>query len=203
MTCLHASAILIGEHALAVTGPRGSGKSSTAAAFLQLGYPVLADDVTPVFEDVTGRFMARPAHPRIWLNPDMVESLYGSSNALPQFAPSWEKRYLDLNAAGPGLPLEPKPLAAIYVLSDRADEPDRPAITEVAPRDTLLQLLCNTYVNHLLDPEMWAREFALLSRLQRKVPVLLVHPHDDASRISLLCQTILEDFTKRLASSRI
>jgi hypothetical protein len=133
----------------------------------------------------------------------MVESLYGSSNALPQFAPSWEKRYLDLNSTGPGLPPEPKPLAAIYVLSDRADEPDRPAITEVAPRDTLLQLLCNTYVNHLLDPEMWAREFALLSSLQRKVPVLLVHPHDDVSRISLLCQAILEDFTKRLESSRI
>jgi hypothetical protein len=147
--------------------------------------------------------MARPAHPRIWLNPDMVESLYGSSNALPQFAPSWEKRYLDLNITGPGLSLEAKPLAAVYVLFDRADEPDRPIITEVEPRDTLLRLLCNTYVNHLLDPEMRAREFALLSRLQRKVPVLLVHPHDDASRISLLCRAILEDFTKRLASSRI
>src|SRR5579863_1132805 len=103
VTCLHASAILVGERAVVVTGPRGAGKSSTAAAFHQLGFPVLADDVVPVFEDA-GRFMARPAHSRLWLCPDMVETLYGSCDALPQFAPSWEKRYLDLNAAGPGQP---------------------------------------------------------------------------------------------------
>ena len=201
VTCLHASAVLIGESAIALTGPRGSGKSSTAAAFLQLGFPVIADDVTPIFEEA-GRFMARPAHPRLWLNPDMVKNLYGSSEALPQFAPSWEKRYLDLNSAGPGLPLEAKPLVGVYVLSDRADEPDRPKVTEAAPQDTMLQLLCNTYMNHFLDPEMRSREFALLSRLQQKVPVLLVHPHNHVSKIPLLCQTILEDVAERALSRR-
>jgi hypothetical protein len=196
VTCLHASAILIGDHAIAVMGPQGAGKSSTAAAFLQLGFAVLADDVVPIFEDA-GRFMVRPAHPRIWLRPDMVETLYGSRNALPQFAPSWEKRYLDLNATGPGLPLDPKPLAAIYVLSERADEPHRPAVMEEGPHDVMFELLCNTYVNHLLNPEMRAQEFATLSRVRQKVPVLSVHPHEDVWRISRLCQTILEDVARR------
>jgi hypothetical protein len=197
VTCLHASSILIGERAIAVTGPRGSGKSSTAAAFLQLGFTVLADDVVPVIEDA-GQFMVRSAHPRLWLRPDMVKTLYGSSNALPQFAPSWEKRYLDLNAMGPGLPLDPKPLAAIYVLSARRDDPNRPVVMEAAPHDVMLGLLCNTYANHLLDAGMRAQEFAILSRIQRKVPVLLVHPHKDVSRISLLCQAILEDVASRV-----
>src|SRR4029077_13087009 len=121
LTCLHASAILIDGHAIALAGSPGAGKSSTAAAFLQMGFPVVADDVVPVFEDA-GRFMVQPAHPRLWLRPDMVETLFGSIDALPLLAPSWEKRYLDLNTAGPGLPLGPKPLAAIYVLSERANE---------------------------------------------------------------------------------
>ena len=190
--CLHASSILIGENAIAVTGPAGAGKSSTAAAFLRLGYTVLADDVTSIFEE-EGRFMVRPAHPRIWLCPDMVEALFGSNDALPLLAPSWDKRYLDLNVAGPGLPAEPKPLAAIYVLSERASEPDRPRVTTGAPRDILLKLVSNTYVNHLLDSEMRSKEFQTLSRIQRSVPVRIVHPHEDASRISELCDTIRAD----------
>ncbi len=195
VTCLHASAILIGDHAIAVAGFPGAGKSSTAAAFLQMGFPVLADDVVPVFEDA-GKFMVQPAHPRIWLRPDMVETLFGSSDALPLLAPSWEKRYLDLNIAGPGLPLEPKPLAAIYILSERANEPERPVVTEAAPRDILLRLLCNTYMNHLLDPRMRSQEFETLSRLQRSVPVRMVHPHEDVSRISQLCRAICADLGK-------
>ena len=196
ITCLHASAILINGQAVAVTGFPGAGKSSTAAAFLQMGFPVLADDVVPVFED-DGKFMVQPAHPRIWLLPDMVETLYGSSDALPLLAPSWEKRYLDLNVAGPGLPLDPKPLAAVYVLSERANEPDRPVVTEAAPRDILLKLLCNTYMNHLLDPQMRSLEIDTLARLQQSVPVRLVHPHEDVSRISLLCQAIYADLVGR------
>ena len=195
VTCLHASAILIDGHAIAVAGFPGAGKSSTAAAFLQMGFPVLADDVVPVFED-SGKFMVRPAHPRIWLCPDMVETLFGSIEALPLLTPAWEKRYLDLNAAGPGLPLEPKPLAAIYVLSERTNDPDRPIVTEAAPRDILLRLLCNTYMNHLLNPGMRSQEFEILSRLQRSVPVRMVHPHEDVSRISQLCRAICVDLGK-------
>jgi hypothetical protein len=195
VTCLHASAILIDGKAIAVAGYAGAGKSSTAAAFLKMGFPVLADDVVPIFEEA-GRFMVQPAHPRIWLCPDIVETLFGSFDALPLLAPSWEKRYLDLNVEGPGLPLEPKPLAAIYILSERANEPERPLVTEAAPQNILLQLLCNTYMNHLLDPPMRSQEFEALSRLQRSVPVRLVHPHEDVSRISQLCQTICMDLWK-------
>lgn len=198
ITCLHASSILIGDQAIAVTGPAGSGKSTMAAAFLSLGYPVLADDVTPVIEKA-GKFFAQPAHPRIWLCPEMVETLYGTRDALPQYAPTWEKRYINMNATGPGMPVGPKPLAGIFVLSSRANEPHRPVITAAAPRETLLHLLCNTYINHLLDPEMRSREFTLLSRLLETVPVVLIHPHEDASRIPLLCQTILDEAARRFS----
>jgi hypothetical protein len=201
VTCLHASSILVGQHAIAVAGPKESGKSSTAAAFLRMGYPVLADDITPVFEE-TGSFMVRPAHARLWLCPDMVETLYGSSDALPQFASSWEKRYLDLNAAGPGQPAGSKPLGAIYVLAERANEADRPTVRDAGPHDAMLELLCNTYINHLLDPEMRSREFALLSRLRQSVPLRIIRPHEDASRIPQLCQVILKDFASLVAGSR-
>ena len=64
--CLHASGIVLSEGAIAIVGPQGAGKSTTAAAFLRLGYPVLADDVVPVIQN-GGTFYARGAHPRMWL----------------------------------------------------------------------------------------------------------------------------------------
>ena len=51
VTCLHASAVAFGEHAIALAGIPGSGKSTTAAAFAQLGYSVIADDVVALVED--------------------------------------------------------------------------------------------------------------------------------------------------------
>jgi hypothetical protein len=200
VTCLHASAIVVGDRAIAIAGPKGRGKSSTAAAFLKLGFPVLADDVVPVFEEA-GKFMVRPAHSRLCLCPDMVETLYGSSDALPQFAPSWEKRYVNLNVTGPGQPGGPVQLGAVYILGERADEPDRPMIAEARAHDAMLELLCNTYINHLLDPEMRSREFVFLSRLHQSVPLRVVHPHEDATRIFQLCQTILDDFASHRVPS--
>src|SRR4030095_1234075 len=43
--CLHASVLAIGDRAIALVGDAGSGKSTTAAAFVQLGYPLVSDDI--------------------------------------------------------------------------------------------------------------------------------------------------------------
>lgn len=42
---LHACAVVINNRAVAIAGPAGSGKSTTAAAFAEAGYRVLAEDV--------------------------------------------------------------------------------------------------------------------------------------------------------------
>jgi hypothetical protein len=43
--CLHASSVAIGDRAIALLGGAGAGKSTTAAAFAQRGFPVLTDDI--------------------------------------------------------------------------------------------------------------------------------------------------------------
>jgi hypothetical protein len=57
--CLHGSAVAVGGEALALVGPAGAGKSTTAAVFAQLGYPVLTDDITTL-EENRGDFLVRP-----------------------------------------------------------------------------------------------------------------------------------------------
>jgi hypothetical protein len=108
---LHASAVAIGDRALALAGQPGAGKSTTAAAFALLGYPVLSEDVVPVFEqgDI---LVVHAGYPHIRLWPDSVKLLLGSSDALPRIIPSWDKCRLDLTQNGFRLQIEPLPLSA-------------------------------------------------------------------------------------------
>ena len=98
--CLHASAVALGDSTVAFVGPPGSGKSTTAAALAQRGYTVLSDDIVVLIEhDET--FFTISSCPYLSLWPESVEMLYGDSDALPRFVPSWEKRRLALNGDGP------------------------------------------------------------------------------------------------------
>jgi hypothetical protein len=190
IVCLHASAIVAGSEAVALVGPAGSGKSTTAAAFSTKGFHVLADDVVTL-DDRAGQFLVRPAYPCIRLWPSSVETLYGGESQLPRLTPNWDKCYLDLS---PRFPTKPSPLSAIYLFGERRDEPRAPFVQPLDRTDALLSLIGNTYTNYLIDRSMQARQFDLLTRVLASVPVRRVTPHADARRIQQLCDCILEDF---------
>lgn len=62
---LHGSAVDIGGAAIALAGPRGVGKSTTALALVQRGGSLLADDVLPLTRDgdlITMHPTGRPLH---------------------------------------------------------------------------------------------------------------------------------------------
>jgi hypothetical protein len=200
VTCLHASSIRIGDRAIAMIGPAGAGKSSSAAGFFRLGHAVLADDVTSLFEQ-DGRFYVRPGHERIWLRPDVVRQLFGAEEALPRLTLKWEKRCLELGGSNLGPGSEPVLLAAIYKLGRDLEAAEPPVLTSVNPRDALLTLVPNTYVNFLLDPRMRSEEFQCLGLLAQAVPMCEVRSHGNPPDILRLCERILADLPERSASA--
>src|SRR5215203_2307144 len=118
LVCLHASAIVIENEAIAFLGPAGSGKSTTAAAFSDRGYSILAEDVVTL-DDRVDHFLVQPAYPCIRLWPASVKALYGTETHLPKLTPNWDKRYLDLTQRPEQFQQKSLPLAAIYQLSER------------------------------------------------------------------------------------
>jgi len=192
VTCLHASAVAIGEHAIALLGTAGAGKSTTAAAFARLGYAVLSEDVVAL-EDSRSGFSVQPGYPHIRLWPTSAEILYRSPDALPPLTPNWDKRYLDLVESGYAFQDSPLPLAAVYVLGQRCPDPEAPFVEEISAREALMTFVENTYGNYLLEPAMRAKEFTVLSRLVERVPIRRVNPHVDPDRLLRLCHAILDD----------
>ena len=190
VVCLHASAVVIGNEAIALLGPAGSGKSTTAAAFAELGYSVLAEDVVTL-DDQGDHFLVRPGYPCIRLWPASVKALYGSETHLPRLTPNWDKCYLDLSD---NFQREPLRLAAIYHLGERRHETSAPFVQALDRSEGLMSLVANTYATKLMDKQMRAREFELLTRVVKNVPLRRVTPHADPSRISDLCARIVEDF---------
>lgn len=189
---LHACAVAVDDRAIALVGPAGSGKSTTAAAFAERGYAILAEDVVTL-ADRGAEFLVQPGYPSIRLWPSSVEALYGTAATLPRLTPTWDKRYLDLTQEQYEFQQQPLPLAAIYLLGERQDD-RAPVVREVVSTERLISLVGNTYATYLMDKTMRAREFEILNRVLKSVPIKRVTPHSDPARIGELCQTIVEDF---------
>ena len=199
LVCLHASAIAIGDEAVALVGPAGSGKSTTAAAFAERGYSILAEDVVTL-DDRMDHFLIRPAYPCIRLWPASVKALYGTETHLPKLTPNWDKCYLDLSER---FQRQPLPLAAIYLLSERRDDRAAPFVEPLDKSKALMSLVANTYATKLMDKQMRAREFELLTRVLNNVPVRRVTPHSDIAHIPELCTRILSDIKSVLSAVNV
>ena len=190
VTCLHGSAVAVRDAVIALVGPQGSGKSTTAAAFSQLGHPVLADDIVAVVND-GGSWHVHPTYPQLRLWPDSVAALCGRPDALPPLTPTWDKRGLDLTGPAHRFERRRLPLAAIYLLGSGASPGT--GIQGLHGRSSLLALLGNTYVSYLLEKPMRAQEFEDLASLNVNVPVRRVALPRDLSDVSGLCSAILAD----------
>ncbi len=198
-TPLHASSVEICGKGIALCGDAGAGKSTTAAALALLGVPVLAEDITPLRE-VDGAFYAIPGYPRVCLWPESVAHLFGSPDALPQLTPVWDKRFLALDGSGAHFRSTPLPLALIYLFSQRQSVA-APRIEHASPREVLLELVQNTYMNWLLDKPQRAAEFDLLARLVAKVPVRRIIPHSDPQQLPKLCELLVSDAQHVISAS--
>jgi hypothetical protein len=198
--CIHASAVVIENRAIAFVGEEGAGKSTTAAAFARRGHAVLSDDIVALVEQ-DGAIHVRPAYPYLSLWPDSVRMLYGVEKSLPSFSDNWDKRVLSTADQSIRFANQSFPLGAIFILGERSRNPSAPLLDSITPQDSLLSLVANSYATRLLSSEMRAHEFKFLGRVILSVPVFRVRPHEEPARIDRLCDLICEVLPKLQESS--
>lgn len=191
ITCLHASAVAIGGSAISFVGAEGAGKSTTAAAFARAGFAAVSDDVVALVER-DGDFFVSPSYPHLCLWPESVEMLYGTKDALPPFVSNWEKRRLSAANGGARFEDGALPLRAIYLLDEIRGEPGA-YVEAVTGQTGLLSLVANSFATNMLDSEMRANEFRILSALVAKVPLRRLFTSKGHLAPADLCQAVLHD----------
>jgi hypothetical protein len=192
ITGLHASAISVNGRAVALIGPSGVGKSTTAAAFAGRGFPVLSDDLL-VLEEQHDSVIAHPGYPRLRLWPDAARILDSAPATLPRLTPNWDKCYMDLQINGCRFERQPRPLSAIYLLDGCRDDPAAPFVESLTASAGLLSLLGNTRGDFHPSKNSHRREFDMLSRVVRRVPVRRAVTSTAPHSLAPLCDVILAD----------
>jgi hypothetical protein len=188
------------DHAVLFSGDAGFVKSTTAAALALRGATVLSDDIVPI-QFTQERYWAIPGYPRVCLWPESVASLIGPDQELPRLSPRREKRYLPLDGVRAKFAANKKPLGMIYLFGERSADECAPRVEELSPREALLELVQNTYMNWLLNREQRALEFDELCKIVQQIPVRRLVAHSDTAKLELLCERIFEDAESMLARS--
>ncbi len=180
---LHASAVSIDGTAAIFIGPRGAGKSTTAAAFHAAGYELLEDDVVAVsFEN--GHPTVLPGVPQLRLRPDAADAVDGDTAEYPDDGGTG-KRYQHFNEYP-----DPAPLGGCYLLR----EGDQFALETQSGPDPLFELLIQTYARGLLeDTDTSADHFNHCATLIETTPVQLLSRPLDHDRLSELVDFVVAD----------
>ncbi len=146
---LHGSAVAMSGGAVAFAAHSGDGKSGLAAALVQAGHPLLADDL--VVLDPAGDALAilpGPASMRMW--PDEAAHFVPDWESLPRVHPEIEKRVVAVGEGGWGAwCFEPRPLARLY-LPDRRESDAEIAIEPVRGAEALWELARRSYLPQMV-----------------------------------------------------
>ena len=143
---LHASAIATPRGSVLFMGNSGHGKSTTAAAFIQRGYRILADDVCAMRIDPSGCPVIIPAFPQLKIWADAAEKLNADIHSLHKVRAQLEKYALPVQEQFSQAPM---PIHALYHLNIH-NQPDI-RLENVEDAERFKMLLDNTYRAHFLD----------------------------------------------------
>lgn len=183
---LHASAVAVERQVVAILGGSGWGKSTTARALHARGHGVVADDVVAVQLRGDERPSVWPGFPQLKLWPEAAAALGDDLDALPHLHPRLGKRARQVPE---GFTVEPLPLRGLYVLAEGESQ----AVVELAPHETVIELVTHSYGARALQKYGAARHLAQCAHLASLVPVRRLQRPRALPELPALAQLIEAD----------
>ena len=199
ITCLHASVVEIDGRALALLGPKGAGKTTTALALVREGGRLISDDVAALEENGTG-FLVRPGRCRLRMRAEPAAAFGQEFESL---APLWsrsgdrpQKRLLELPESFLTPDLAPIPLHALYVLGARSAG-GTSSITPLPAGSALPMLMAHRHMAEIVERDGHQRDFSRLARLASSQNVSMVERPEGAIFATDVAVAVKTDFVER------
>lgn len=185
---LHGNAIRIGDYCMVCAGDSGAGKSTLAAAFMQRGHQILADDVVPV----DAQCRALPGFPRIKLWQDTADHLKIHTGGLRRIRPDIHKYNFPVLQQFADQPLR---VRWIYILArhNKAETLFEP----IRGMDRFSPLHDNTYrVRYLEGMALKAQHLKLCGQLAGRIRLARLTRPDFGFTADALAERILADIAE-------
>lgn len=176
---LHAGSVLIGDGAVMIAGPSTAGKSTTLAALVQRGFPLLADDKTAV-ESKDDRLRVLSGYPTMRLWQRAVEYLDLDPAGMPRLRGEMEK-FLHRSAL---FHPEAVPPRAFFLLR-RSGSTNEVVVRRLGEHEAFESVMNKTYRKACLQGlGLLEQQFRLASALCEQTPVYELTRPDDGNTIA-------------------
>lgn len=198
LVTLHASAVAIQGQTVGFVGPKGMGKSTTAAALHARGYPVVTDDLL-VLNPTSSHIEVRPGPSHLKLHPSSIkDSLSENPDQIPKIDPQGSKR--SYRAQSEHLS-DSLPLRCLYLL-DYEREGSLPRSQSVRGDQACMELIRHSYIPRLLPEEAKSSEhLKRCAGIARAVPISRLYRKKSTECLPDLVSHIEQEQKPRNASS--
>lgn len=190
---LHACVLNVDGGAILMMGAPGAGKSTTAAALVRAGFPLVSDDLAAL-SIADGEICVHSGYPRLRLFTDSAEAAGWNPSDLsrafvtPLLA---DKRFVELGEST--FTPDALPVRAIYTLRPRRAGGGDPVVTSIARNAAWALLAQNVYSLRFLDPARRFRSVRDCAAIAARVPVRSVEAGDDLGALQKLVDVLAGD----------
>lgn len=196
LVALHASAVAFEDRAVVFLSGNKGGKTSLAAAMLNLGHKLLTDDILAI-EETNDVLSGRPGYPQMRMWPPLAAHFLGNFESLGVIHPSYSKRRVPIGNRGFGQFHDvSRPLGCIYLPQRRSEGSSRLdiEINPVPRRESVIELIRHSFSPNIVEATgMQPQRLSFLSRLVQRVPVRsLVYP-EGLARLPAVCEALSRD----------
>ena len=187
---LHASSININGSAVAFSGFKGYGKSTTAMAFYNEGYPIVADDyITIQFDnDIPIIFPGFP-------------SLRLSSKSRAAMGLNFDKSNLEKDIMDKSYASVPKSFSSnkislkrVYILQ----RSKKTKIIDLKPQEAFMEIVKNTFGIHMFSKSELPNNFFQCEKLVKKINVSILEIPDSLEKMNEVVKIVEQDIGDRL-----
>lgn len=203
-TCLHASVLSYRGKTFALTGEKRAGKSSTSAALLEAGASLVADDVAVL--DMSGpNPRVESAYPGVRLMPNVLNQLGYSADSFPHLISVGEKRFVRLDNKQVSWQFDDSgpELNAVFSLLQRDPDLKSASIKTLSTAEALMILAPHSYAYFMFDQTELKREFPLMAKFVRSIPVKSIQCPDDIRCLNAIASKILEQVSHNVEGAGV
>lgn len=174
---LHTAAVVVDGQGVGFLATNKGGKSSLSAALMQVGCPLLTDDILMV-EGRNDRLRGVPSYPQMRMWPDQARHFLGTVEELPRVVPHLSKRRVRVGDGGFGQFQDEAAPITHLLLPERRDDVEEVQFQPLSPQESLIELIRHSFLpNAVSHLGLSSQRLPVLSTLAQQADMCrLVYP---------------------------